>query len=469
MRANIRLDVTLEELCAILAGRRLSECVVSREPTPTRVGGQVVYSVSRARDALAWVLGRCGIGPGDEVLITDLMCETAGHAVRRTGARLVTYGLDPGSFRPSVEACGRAISERTKALIVPHLYGVRTDLADFAALAESHDLLLIEDSALVFPAGENALQDYETPAACVLYSFNYGKPLSVGWGGAVSLSAFLADRVGPPSVVTMDEDDDRFYAAALLLGYVMTGRARPREACIQADAGLHLLAMKGGGRRLAVPDRRAVDALFEAAGRGPDAVLAWCDTRAPRVWALRGSHVLSDAGGLFARVHARVAGRLSDLGRGVGGIDDGPMESLRTGGYCEALLAAQRRTLCEELINGHRQAMADFYAPNLDGGRWVLPGPGEAAYWLSYPVAAKRPLRRNRLVRRVAERLAVDVYPYVWPDVLHRVPSLQRAVKEGPGSAESARLVDGLLNLPVHGELPLEEASKLVALLNGWR
>lgn len=467
MIANIRLDVGLDELCAALMSSAACGSMSLLDGAGTRTGRRAVHPVSRGRDGLSWVLSRFGVGAGDEVVVTDLMCDTVGEAVYSTGARLVTYGLVPGSFMPSPQSCEQAISGRTKALIVPHLYGLQMGLADFASLATEHGLLLIEDSALSFPVNDGALEDRQTPAGCSLYSFNYGKPLAVGWGGVMSLSPSSAAEVGLPQVESMDEEDDRFYAAALLAGHVMTDSARRSGAITRADVGLHLLTAEGGGGRPAIPDRAAVDAVFEAAGEGPAAVLEWCSRRGSgvrRPW--RGTPMPSGVGGAVGRARA-LAARLR-LGRiGAHGESEAePMEVLRPGGYAERLLGLQERRLREGDTAASRRATASFYAANLDPDRWTFAEADQAAYWLSYPVAAKRPLRRDRLVRAVAERLAVDVCPYVWPDVLHRIPRLRGTVVAGPDSVESARLVDGLLNLPVHGQMPLEKAKALVELLN---
>ena len=497
MIANIRLDIGMDELCAILAGGPDAGCMPLYGPRKAHGGDRVVLAISRAREGLSWVLARCGVGPGDEVLVTDLMCDTAGDAVRATGARLVTYGLIPGSFKPSPEACGRAVSNRTRALIVPHLYGIPADMGSFATLAGRHGLLLIEDSALVIPTEEGALEHYQTPAGCVVYSFNYGKPLAAGWGGAVSLSSSLAARVGRPGIVAMNADDDRFYAAALLVGHVtsdstrLIGSARLSDAVIQADIGLHLLVAKGGGRRPAVPDRAAVDEVFAAAMKGSDAVRAWCDSRAARVRPAFGVRLPPEIDSLLRRAHRAAAGLdpagltstvLTAAGltaasrRGAAAAESGPMESLRPGGYVERLLEVQRRALAGGSGSRSRRGLAAFYAAGLDAERWIFPAADEAGYWLSYPVAAKQPLgrgrlsrgcaARDRLARRIAARLGVDAYPYVWPDVLHRIPGLQGAVAAGPDFADGARLVDGLLNLPVHGQMTVEKAEALVEMLN---
>lgn len=466
MIANCRLDLTEDELCEALTGSPERGCA-DRTFTRGATGARVVCPVSRARDGLRWVLGRYGVGRGDEVLMPDLMCDTAGEAVMRTGARLVTYGLAAGTFRPSVESCERAVSATTKALVVPHLYGIPADMAGFARLSGRHHLLLIEDSALRFPAEEGALANYESPAACVLYSFNYGKPLSLGWGGLLSLARPLAVRMGLPGTAPMAEEDDRFYAAALLLGQVVTGPARPGGYPVRADAGLHLLSRKGGGRRPAVPDWSMVDEVLAAARNGMPSLLAWCEMNAARIRPPAGGMPPpAGIGGLVERGRD-LAAMVSDRVRAASSVDDaGPAESLLPGGYAERLLQAQRRALEGGAASESRRAVAAVYAAALDPDRWLFPAADQADHWLSYPVVAKWAVRRGRLVRKVVERIGVDVHPYVWPDVLHRVAHLRHAVTAGPGSHESARFVDGLLNLPVHAQMSPDKAQALAGLLN---
>ena len=460
MIANVRLDLGLDELCAAAAAP-----AGGRSALRVREGSRVVCPVSRARDGLWWVLARFGVGVGDEVLIPGFMCDTAGDAVAATGARLVTYGLVDGTFRPSVELCRQALSSATKALIVPHLFGIPTSLGDFADLAERHRLLLIEDSALVFPAAQDALENYDSPAACVVYSYNYGKPLALGWGGLVSLTPSLVERVGLPEAVPMDEEDDRFYAAALLVGHIVLDAGRLRGVA-RADAGLHLLTTSGGERRPAVPDRAAVDGVLDAARKGPVALVAWCDTNLPSLRAAWSERLPSGIDGVAERARALVA-RAGGALRGPHAAEQGELlESLRPGGYAERLLEAERRALEEGSGAQARRALATVYASGLDGSRWLFPPADAARYWLSYPVVCRRAVPRDRLVRRVTRHLQVDVYPYVWPQVLHRVSRLRRAVTAGPGSANDALFAERLLNLPVHPQMTLEQAEALVAWLN---
>jgi dTDP-4-amino-4,6-dideoxygalactose transaminase len=395
------------------------------------------------------------------------MCDTAGEAVAWTGARLVTYGLIPGSFTPSVESCERAVSPATKAVIVPHLYGIPADVRGFARLADRHHLLLVEDSALRLPVSEEAILDYDSPAGCVLHSFNYGKPLSLGWGGIVSLTRSLAADIGLPDATPMAEPDDRFYAAAMLLGHVVTDSAGLRDHPVRADAGLHLLTKTGGGRRSAVPDWNMMEEVLGAATSGPLSFMEWYAAHAARVRpAAGGVSSPSRIGRLLEHARAVVAAGAHRLRSRLPAGSAGPMESLRSGGYSERLLETQWRLLANHASPTSRSTVAALYAATLDPDTWVFPPADQASHWLSYPVAAKSALQRDRLVRTAAEHLGVDIFPYVWPEVLHRVPHLRHAVVPGPGSRETACLVDGLLNLPVHAQMPLERAAALVDLLN---
>jgi len=470
--ANVRFDASLDELCAALIEPRPPGSPLSPLTTVSN-GSRTVCPVSRARDALRWVLARCGIGAGDHVLVPDLMCETAGEAVAWTGARVVTYGLVPGTLEPSPEYCERAVTPATRALIVPHLYGIPARMDDFSGIAERHGLLLIEDSALIFP-GQNEPAEYRSPAPCVIYSFNYGKPLSLGWGGLISLAPELVSRISLPAGSVMNEEDDRFYAAALLLGQAATDAALLGNGPVSAGVGLHLLS-DGGGNRPATPDWGAVDEVLRLAQSGSVALLEWVDAeqshrcRSQRRMASRASmRIRAQASRLWPLLSpgrwARAAVRM--LTGATPRADDALLDALLPGGLAERLLDLQWRQLREEPGSAARRAVAQCYEGVLDSSKWLFPAASQAAYWLSYPVAATRPIERDRLVGRIANGLGVDVHPYVWPDVLHRVPHLRRAVWPGPGSEESAKLVDALLNLPVHPAVPMEKAQALAELLN---
>jgi dTDP-4-amino-4,6-dideoxygalactose transaminase len=103
--------------------------------------------VNSGTAALQLGLMACGIGPGDEVIVPSFTFFATAEAVSVLGAKPVFVDIDPISYTITAAAIEQAITPRTRALIPVHLYGQAVDLDPIVALAERHDLRVIEDAA----------------------------------------------------------------------------------------------------------------------------------------------------------------------------------------------------------------------------------------------------------------------------------------------------------------------------------
>lgn len=104
-------------------------------------------AVANGTAALDIALKALGIGPGDEVITTPFTFIATANAILYQGAKpifadidLRTYNLDPNKVLEK-------ITNKTKAIIVVHLYGQPADMKAFKEIAEDYKLLLIEDAA----------------------------------------------------------------------------------------------------------------------------------------------------------------------------------------------------------------------------------------------------------------------------------------------------------------------------------
>ncbi len=117
-----------------------------------------------------------------EVIVPAMSFVASAMAFAQAGLRPVIVGVDPSTFLLDVDAVEQAVTRRTKALVVVHLYGQRhPQLERLRAIADAHRLLLVEDCA-----HRVDLLDPEAPVgdlAC--YSFNAVKELPAGEGGLI--------------------------------------------------------------------------------------------------------------------------------------------------------------------------------------------------------------------------------------------------------------------------------------------
>lgn len=142
--------------------------------------------VSNGLDALHLILRAYEIGPGDEVIVPSNTFIATWLAVTYCGAKVVpvepfidTYNINP--FK--IEA---AITDKTKAIIVVHLYGQPADMDPIIAISNKYSLPVIEDAAQAHGASYKDRKVGSLGSAAA-FSFYPGKNLgALGDAGAVT-------------------------------------------------------------------------------------------------------------------------------------------------------------------------------------------------------------------------------------------------------------------------------------------
>jgi dTDP-4-amino-4,6-dideoxygalactose transaminase len=128
-----------------------------------------------------------GYGPGDEVIVPAQTHVATAHAVELTGARPVFVDADTETGNPDIEAIEAAVTSNTRAIAIVHYLGVPVDMPKVMAIAERHNLFVLEDCALApgcFLDGIHA--GLHGHAGC--FSFYPVKHLTTAEGGMVILN-----------------------------------------------------------------------------------------------------------------------------------------------------------------------------------------------------------------------------------------------------------------------------------------
>ena len=107
------------------------------------LGTEAAVAVSSGSAALELALRALDVGAGAEVLIPTYVCDALHHAVSRTGATPVLVDADRASLSLSAADARTRLTSRTRAIVVPHAFGLAADLAPFLALG----VPVIEDCA----------------------------------------------------------------------------------------------------------------------------------------------------------------------------------------------------------------------------------------------------------------------------------------------------------------------------------
>ena len=109
-------------------------------------GRKYCVGLNSGLDALIMSVRALGIGSGDEVIVQANTYIATVLGITENGA--VPVFVEPDEyFNMDADKIEKAVTDRTKAVMVTHLYGQASDMTRIAAIADRHGLLLIEDCA----------------------------------------------------------------------------------------------------------------------------------------------------------------------------------------------------------------------------------------------------------------------------------------------------------------------------------
>lgn len=123
------------------------ELVAFEQDFATFCGTRYSIGVSNGTDALHLALAACGIGPGDEVITVPNTYIATAFAITYVGATPVFVDVEPNTYNMNPHLIEEAITERTRAILPVHLYGQPCDMDVILAIADRHQLIVIEDAA----------------------------------------------------------------------------------------------------------------------------------------------------------------------------------------------------------------------------------------------------------------------------------------------------------------------------------
>lgn len=159
-------------------------------------GTKYCVGVGNGLDAIRLILKAYDIGAGDEVIIPANTFIATALAVSYVGANPVFVDADIKTYNIDESKIREKITEKTKAIIVVHLYGRMADVTDIKQIAEEYNLKLIEDAAQAHGANLNGKM-VGSLADAAAFSFYPGKNLgALGDGGAVTTNdSKLANKI----------------------------------------------------------------------------------------------------------------------------------------------------------------------------------------------------------------------------------------------------------------------------------
>lgn len=153
------------------------------EMIKNQIGVKHALPLNNCTAALHLALLALGVKEGDEVLVSDYTYPASAHAILYCGAKPVfvdvkldTYNMDPDDLK-------RKITDKSKAIIVVHLFGLMAEMDKIMEIAKEHSLKVVEDAACAYGAKYKG-KFAGTIGDISCFSFHARKNATSGEGGA---------------------------------------------------------------------------------------------------------------------------------------------------------------------------------------------------------------------------------------------------------------------------------------------
>ena len=144
---------------------------------------------------LVAAVGAIGISPGDEVIVSPWTMTASAAAILAWNGIPVFADIDRKTYNLCPESVADAITPRTKAIMMPLIFGSAKGLAEVKEVAEKHGLILLEDAAQT-PYVRTEGRWAGTIGDIGGFSLNYHKHIHTGEGGmAVTDNAEYAEKM----------------------------------------------------------------------------------------------------------------------------------------------------------------------------------------------------------------------------------------------------------------------------------
>ena len=140
------------------------------------LGVEHCIACANGTDSLEILLQAMGVGAGDEVIVPAISWISTSEAVSTVGAQPVFVDVHPDYYTIDLSKIEEKITDKTKAIIPVHLYGQAVDMVQLMAIAQKHNLKVLEDCAQAHGARFNG-QLVGTFGDCASFSFYPGKNL----------------------------------------------------------------------------------------------------------------------------------------------------------------------------------------------------------------------------------------------------------------------------------------------------
>ena len=186
------------------------------------IGRKEGIAVANGSGALDIAVAALKIGIGDEVIMPTFTIISPAQSVVRAGATPVLVDSDADTWNMDVSQIEAKITNKTKAILVVHIYGLPVDMDPILDLCKKYKLLLIEDAAEMHGQTYKGIKcgsfgDIST------FSFYPNKHITTGEGGMILVNdPLLAERCRKLRNISFEPNDRRYVHYELGWNYRMT-------------------------------------------------------------------------------------------------------------------------------------------------------------------------------------------------------------------------------------------------------
>ena len=160
------------------------------------LGVKHVIPCANGTDALQIALMGLKLEPGDEVITADFTFAATVEVISLLRLKPVLVDVDPKTFNINPDAIEAAITPKTKAIIPVHLFGQTADMEAINAIAEKHNLFVVEDNAQGIGA---------------TYTYKDGRKVKTGGLSHVAATSFFPSKnlgaYGDGGAIFTNDDD----------------------------------------------------------------------------------------------------------------------------------------------------------------------------------------------------------------------------------------------------------------------
>lgn len=171
------------------------------------VAGRQCVAVNSGTSGLHLALIAAGIKKGDEVIVPSFTFAATANSVALTGATPIFVDIDPRTFTINPIAIEAAITPRTRAIQLVHLYGQSAAMKEIMAISVRYNLMVIEDAAQAHMASFDG-----TPVGAFgvagIFSFYPTKNMTSGEGGMITTAS---DEVARQSRLLRNQGMEKRY------------------------------------------------------------------------------------------------------------------------------------------------------------------------------------------------------------------------------------------------------------------